>query len=98
MAARSLSSFPPQGAVASGGSAAGLPDNLVVDNTTGGTDLDVSTGDSIAGVAELALVSDAGAITIDATGGSVEINSSTGDVSLGNDAVAQSVNVGTGAA
>ena len=74
----SFGCFPPQGGSSGPLTTGDLAEVLGIGNTTGGTDLDVSTGDTIAGVAELALVSDSGAITLTATGGSLDLTSGDG--------------------
>jgi hypothetical protein len=81
-------------------------------NTTGGTDISVTTGDAIVGAVELTLDSaatgavnlgtnaNAKAITIgNATGATgVTVDSGTGGISIGTSAVARGVLIGTGAA
>jgi hypothetical protein len=83
------------GAGAGGG--VSLAATLLIGSTTGGTDITVSTGDSILGAAELTLAASAGVLDLDATG-ALSINSSAGVINIGNDAVAQNILIGTGAA
>lgn len=68
------------------------------------TDHDIEIGDA-AGVNALALISGTGHTAMTSTGnitldaaGTVELNSSAGIISIGNDVVAQNINIGTGAA
>jgi hypothetical protein len=73
---------------AGAGGASSLASTLAVGNTTGGNDLEVSTGDSIVGADELTLVS--------TTTGAASLDSgTTGNVNVGTGANAKAVTVGS---
>lgn len=65
--------------------------SIVIGNATGATSVAISSGTGDV------TVDSADAVLVDAAG-ALELNSSAGVISIGNDAVAQNINIGTGAA
>lgn len=92
--------------IVNGGEAAADAVRIVASDAAGGMDIDAGTAGiaidttgalSLDAAGNVNLTTSAGTLLLDCTG-VLELNSSAGVISIGNDAVAQAINIGTGAA